>query len=864
MFRLTMLKMTAKGLWAHKLRFVFTGLAVVLGVAFMAGTQILTDTMGKTFDGLFESSNQGVDVVVRRAAAIKGDFTSGGAEVRERVDTATLDRIRGIDGVDAAAGSIDGQAALVGPDGKADAASGFNGVIGANWVEDQRLNPFTIATGHAPRAPDEALIDQTTFDKDHHTLGDTITVLGKGTPRPLTLVGTAKFGDVGGLPGITLVGVTDATAQELFAEPGAYDSVVVASDGSISADALATRISGLLGSGEIGGSEKFEVLTGAADTANDKADLKEGLGFFNNFLMAFAYVALFVGMFIIYNTFSIVVAQRARDMAMLRAIGASRAQVVRSVVFESVAVGVVASAVGLGAGVLMSYGLRALLSAVSLDIPGGPIVITASTVTTAFLVGTAITVASALWPAVRSSRVKPIAAMRDVAIDVTGSSVARTGAGLAVLGLGVASFAAGIMGAGSALALIGFGTVATIIGVFVLGPIIARPLMHVLGAPIQAISGTTGRLARENAKRNPKRSSATASALMIGVALVGFITILASSTKAAVSDTVAKSLQADYVVASGSFGTGGLSPEIEADLSALPQVAAVSPLRTSPVGVGDGSSQVAAVDTQVIDQLATLDVSAGRMADVSGTSVAVDAGKAQDDGLAVGDKVTLTFARTGPVELTVKAIFDQAPPGADGTPYLVGLDTYEANVTDQFDRQVFVKAANGVSAADSRAALDTALERWPNGELQDQAAFKESITSQIDTVLNLIYGLLGLAIVIALIGIANTLALSVHERRRELGLLRAVGMTRPQVRSAIRWESVMIALMGTFLGFALAVAGSWGIISAISADDPMSLVVPPVQLTVIVVLASVAGVLAAVGPARRAARLDILAAIASH
>ena len=599
-----MFKLTWKGLWAHKLRFMLTGLAVVLGVAFMAGTQILTDTMGKTFDGLFESANDGVDVVVRRETAVESAFEG---VVRERVDTATLDKIRGIEGVDAASGSIQGQAALVGPDGKAEAASGFGGVIGANWVEDERLNPFNIATGNAPRAPTEAVIDQNTFDADKHALGDTITVLGKGEPRPLTIVGTAMFGDVGGLPGITLVGVTDATAQELFAEPGAYDSVVVAADGSVSADALSARISTALGD-----PGKFEVVTGAADTANSKADLKEGLGFFNTFLLAFAYIALFVGMFIIYNTFSIVVAQRARDMAMLRAIGASRGQVVRSVVFESVAVGVVASAVGLGVGVLMSFGLRALLSAVGLEIPSGPIVITASTVTTAFIVGTFITVASALWPAVRSSRVKPIAALRDVAIDVSGSSMIRTGIGIAILGLGVASFAAGIFGVGSALVLIGFGTVATIIGVFVLGPVIAVPLMHALGAPIQAISGTTGRLARENAKRNPKRTSATASALMIGVALVGFITILASSTKASISDTLSESLQADYVVASGSFGNGGLSPEIEADLSALPEVAAVSPLRSSPIAVGDGSSMVAAVDTRVIDQVADLGVTEGQ------------------------------------------------------------------------------------------------------------------------------------------------------------------------------------------------------------------------------------------------------------
>ncbi len=606
-------------------------------------------------------------------------------------------------------------------------------------------------------------------------------------------------------------------------------------------------------------------LTGAADTANSKADLKEGLGFFNTFLLAFAYIALFVGMFIIYNTFSIVVAQRARDMAMLRAIGASRAQVVRSVVFESVAVGVVASAIGLGVGVLMSFGLRALLSAVGLEVPSGPIVIAPSTVITAFLVGTAITVVSALWPAVRSSRVKPIAALRDVAIDVSGSSVVRTGAGLAILGLGVASFAVGIFGGGSALALIGFGTVATIIGVFVLGPVLAIPLMHVLGAPVAGhlrhhrAPGPGERQAQPQAhlghrlgphdRRGPGRLHHHPGLLDQGGDLGHAV---ASRCRPTTSSPPGRSATA--VSARRSRPTCRPCPR-------WPRSRRCGRARSRWTA---RSSQVAAVDIRTIDQVADLGVTAGRLADVTGASVAVEDRKAEDDGLAVGDTITMTFARTGAVELTVRALIDRPPPGGDGMVYMIGLDTYEANVTDQFDRQVFVKVADGVSPAQATAALDTVLAEWPNGELQDQAAFEESVASQIDIILNLIYGLLGLAIVIALIGIANTLALSVHERRRELGLLRAVGMTRPQVRSAIRWESVMIALMGTFLGFALAVAGSWGIISAIEGDRPIPLVVPPVQLTVIVVLASVAGVLAAVGPARRAAKLDILAAIASH
>ncbi|HET7719315.1 MAG TPA: FtsX-like permease family protein, partial [Acidimicrobiales bacterium] len=624
-------------------------------------------------------------------------------------------------------------------------------------------------------------------------------------------------------------------------------------------EALSARIGSVLGT------ERFEALTGAADTANNKADLKQALGFFSTFLLAFAYISLFVGMFIIYNTFSIVVAQRSKEMAMLRAIGASRRQVVKSVLFESIAVGLLASAVGLGAGVLMSFGLRTLLGAVGLDVPGGSVVITPQTIVTAFLVGSIVTVLSALAPALRASRVKPIAALRDMAVDSSGASLRRTIVGMAITGAGVAAFGAGVAGSGSgALTMLGAGAVTTIIGVFVLGPVIARPVMGALGVPVARLSGTTGRLAAENAKRSPKRTSATASALMIGVALVSFITILATSTKASVSDTVGKSLRADYVVGSGGFGGAGLSPTLGAEVAKLPEVAAVSPVRSTPVGIGTGSSNVVAVETSTIEQLFDLKVTAGRIGDVTGPTVAMRTRMAVDKGLALGDTVSMTFARTGTVELTIRALYDEPVPNVAGDGYLIGVDTYEANVTDQFDQQLFVKVTDGISPAQSSAVLETALAAWPNADLQDQAAFKDGITGEIDMILNLIYGLLALAVVIALIGIANTLALSVHERRRELGLLRAVGMTRPQVRSSIRWESVMIALFGTALGFLLALAGSWGIVKAISENEAMRLSVPPAQMLVIVTLAAIAGVVAAVGPARRAAKLDILDAIASH
>lgn len=848
-----MLNLTVKGLWAHKVRFLLTGLAVVLGVAFMAGTMILTDTMAKTFDGLFATANRGIDVVVQRDERIDGDF-----DVHQRVDAAVVEQIGDVDGVAAVSGQIEGFAQLVHADGSVGSLDGIGGTIGALWIDDPRLNPFTLSAGRAPSGPTEAVLDQATVESEGWVLGDTITVLSAREPADLTIVGTASFGATKGLPGFSLVAVDGATAQAMFAQPGAYDMVVVAGDGSVTAAELATRIDTTLDS------DGLDIITGEADTADKQAEFKKDLSFFNKFLLAFAYIALFVGMFIIYNTFSIVIAQRMREMALLRAIGAGSRQVLRSVLFESLLVGVIASGIGLVCGVGMSYGLRALLGSVGLDIPDGDIVITMGTIVTAFAVGTSVTLVSSIGPAVRASRIAPIAALRDAAFERPTASLRRTAVGTCLTVAGVASFAAGVVGQGdAALKLLGVGALGVVLGVFVLGPVIAPPVMQTLGMPVPRLSGATGNLARENTKRNPRRTAASASALMIGVFLVGFITILASSTKASTAAAVDDSLRADYVIDSGSWGQGGLSPTIEAELAAIAEVETLSPMRSVTVATDTGTSEVLAVDTATIDDLMDLEVARGSITDVHGDGLAVASDHAADHGIEMGDTVTLGFAATGDVELTVQAILDGEVLGAGGSPYLVGIDTFDANVTDQFDREVYVAVHDGIDAAQSGAAIEAVLDRWPNAELQDQAGFKESITSEIDTMLNLIYGLLALAVIIALIGIANTLALSVHERTRELGLLRAVGMTRRQVRTAIRWESVLISMLGTALGFVLAVSSAWGITKALSDEGVTAFVVPGRQLTVIVGLAAFAGVLAALGPARRAARLNVLDAIAT-
>jgi putative ABC transport system permease protein len=844
--------LTIRGLWAHKLRFLLTGIAVMLGVAFMAGTMVLTDTMGRSFDALFASANADVDVVVQQPETIESELGDG----RERVPAATLATIQGLDGVRAAAGSLQGFAQLVKADGSVSSLDGLGMTIGANWIPEE-LSPFDLATGRAPEAADEAILDQGTAEREGWLPGDAFEVVTQEGNRRLTLVGTATMGDLEGIPGSSLIALADGPAQELFGQPGHYDAVVVAAEEGVDAAALADEVDAALGAGT------FDVLTAAADTAEQQSQFEEDLSFFNQFLLAFAYVSLFVGTFIIYNTFSIVVAQRKRDMAMLRAIGAGRRQLLLSVLVESVAVGVVASAVGLAVVLVMSMGLRELLSATGLEIPSGDLVVSTGTVVTAFVVGLTVTVLSAVAPAVRASRIAPIAALREVDRDDSGTSIARALIGLLLAGGGVAAFAAGLVAEGTqALQLVGVGAVGTIVGVFVLGPVIARPAVAALGWPLPLLSGMAGRLARENATRNPKRTSATASALMIGVALVGFITILAASTKASVEASVDRSMRADYVIDSGAWGEGGFSPDLAAGLTGLTELDAISPLRSAPIEVDGRSTTVDAVDTGVIDRLFDLEVVHGAMADVGPGSVAIDAGKAAEHGVGVGDEIDVLFG-TGTATLAVAAIFDEPIGAVGGAPYVVDLATFEANVTDQFDRQVFVTAADGVPVAASTRALEAAIADLPNAELQNQAQFKESITSEIDQMLNLIYGLLALAVVIALIGIANTLALSVHERTRELGLLRAVGMGRRQLRTSIRWESVLIALLGTALGAVLAIGGAWGSVRALGTEGVTTFTVPPGQMLTIVGLAAVAGVVAALGPARRAARLDVLAAIAT-
>ena len=849
-----MLSVTVKGLWAQKVRFALTGLAVVLGVAFMTGTMVLTATMQRTFDGVFASANRGTDVIVRRGGSVQGDVSV----VRDRLDAPVVTRVAAVDGVRAARGSIEEVTQLVRSDGTVTKTEGINVAIGTNWIDDATLNPFTLATGHAPAALDEVVVDQRTARHEHWSLGARLSVLTKSGPETLRLVGIATFGKDGklaGRPGSTLVATNDATAQRLFGQPGRYDSVLVDGVAGLPPAALQARI---LASVATPGSG-LEAVTGAQGTVDQQAGLKDQLHFFTQFLMAFAFVALFVGSFIIYNTFSIVVAQRSRDLARLRALGARRRQVVRSVLLESALVGILCAAIGVAAGVGLSFAMRAAIGASGLEVPNGAMVLSIGTVATAFAVGVAVSVLSAVVPARRAGRIPPMAALRDTAEYGTErtrrSSMGRIVIGGLMTAAGVACFAMGVSASGGALPLIGGGTLLTVLGVCTLGPVLVRPAVRILGLPLRGL-GVTGRYARDNAARHPKRTNATASALMVGIALVGFITVLAASAKSSVEAFVDRSFRSDYVVESGS-ASQGFSSAIETDVRRIRQVTTLSPERVAPAEVSGKAAPVIGLDTSAIDRLYDLGVSSGSIAAVRGDGVAVSKTKASAAGVRVGDRVPFRFADGSTQTLTVRAVFDGNSVGGDAD-WLVGLDTYEAHVADQFDRRLFVKFEGTMTPAASRAALGTALQRWPNASVQDRAEFRAAIASKIDALLNLVYGLLGLALLIALIGIANTLALSVHERRQELGLLRALGMRRRQVRRAVRWESALIAVYGTLLGIGLGIGGAWGIVRALSDQGITRFVVPAGPLAIIVTMAGVAAIVAAAGPARRASKLRLL------
>ncbi|MCB0997127.1 MAG: ABC transporter permease [Acidimicrobiales bacterium] len=850
-----MFRLGLKNLLAKKRRVASTAFAVLLGVAFLAGALVLTDTIGKTFDDLFAQVNEGVDAQVRSDEVVDSEI----GDLRGRIDADLLATVLITDGVAAAEGEVSGFAQLVDPEGDPIGNPGQGApTLGFSWSDIDELNPLVLEPGsRAPSGPDEVMIDKKSADDADFALGDQVTVLFEGPPQSFEIVGIAKFGDADSPLGASMAIFDLETAQAVLGEPGKFDAIgVVAADG-VSQEELRDNLAAALD-----GANGVEVITGDELIAESQDQVAEALGFFNTFMLVFAGVAVFVGAFIIFNTFSIIVAQRSREMALLRALGASRSQVFGSIQIEAFAVGVVASIAGIGAGVLVASGLKALLAGFGIDIPSSSVVFRTRTVVVSLIVGVGVTMVSSIVPALRASRTPPMAAMRTAAIDTSGRSRIRAVLGVVVTAAGVGAVLAGLFGSGgNGAGLVGLGAALVFLGVAVLGPVIARPFCRLIGAPIRRFRGVAGELAAENAGRNPKRTSATAAALMIGVGLVAFITIFAASAKASINRIVDESFIGDLVVDSGTYAFGGLSPELAERLNGLPEVAAASGVRVGYAEVAGSTDVLYGIDGRHMGEIVDVGVVTGRIEDLGPTDLAVYEKKAEDEGWTIGSTVTVRFAEVGEREFTVALLYTENQLAGN---YFISQDAFEAVFPTQLDFQVYVLLRDDADVDQARSKVEGIAADYANADVQDLTEYKQSQADQINQLLGLIYALLALSVLIALIGIANTLALSVVERVHELGLLRAVGMTRRQVRSSVRWESVIISLLGAVLGLAIGIFFGWAVMRALRGEGFEELSIPITQLGVLVILSSVVGVLAAVMPARRAARLDVLRAIAAE
>ncbi|MET0578485.1 MAG: FtsX-like permease family protein, partial [Ilumatobacteraceae bacterium] len=592
-----MFHLTIKELAARKLRLLATAFAVLLGVAFMAGTLVFTQTIGATFDSALAEADQGVDAYVRTPSEI----ALGYGEPGPRLDAELADTVASVDGVDQVALRINGYAQLVGRDGQPVGDVSKSPAFGTNWVAVDDLNPYKLASGHAPNADDEIVIDKASADKAGYQPGDVATVLTKGAPREFTIAGIAKFGSADSPAGATAVLFTDTTAAALLATPGQADAIAVTADPGVSQADITAAVQSAVG-GPIGGG--VEVITGATLIAENQAALGADFAEFETISLVFAVVAVFVGAFIINNTFSITVAQRTREMAMLRAIGASGRQVKRSVLGEAVVVGVIASGLGLVAGIGVAAGLRQLMSAFGFDMPDGPTVIAFSAMALSFAVGVVVTVGSAWLPARRAAKIAPIAALREVSVDRSGGSARRAVVGSVITAAGIGALLAGL---GGELALVGVGALTTFVGVSVLGPVLARPVASVFGLPLR-MRGLSGELATRNALRNPKRTARTASSLMIGVALVGFITVFAASAKTSMAGSLESDFTGTHIIEAGATdNSAGLSPDLADELRTTDGVDVVTQARLIPAII-DGSATDAfnAFDTTTVDDMFVL------------------------------------------------------------------------------------------------------------------------------------------------------------------------------------------------------------------------------------------------------------------
>ncbi len=849
-----MLRAAWRNLLARKLRLLLSTFAIVLGVGFVAGTSVFTATLGDSFDSIVDASVG--EVIVRPETTSDQDARFEGFDART-LPGGLVDQVGDAEGAARADGNLNVPGVfVVDTDGQVVGGQGAPG-FGLNFNDAPNAageTPGALTAGRTPEGPDEIALDVGTAERAGYDIGDTVPIVTAGTRAKLEaeLVGTYEFR--AGLNGATLTFFdTEAMQQIFFDGADVYTDIWVSGAGDTSQDELRDAVAADL-------PPDVEALTGDAAAEEQKDAIGQVLQFINTFLYVFVVVALVVGSFLIVNTFSILVAQRARELALLRALGASRRQLRRLVLLEAFAIALVGSTIGIGVGFLIAGGIKAIFGAIGLDLSESPLVFTPTTLLWSYGVGIGVTMVAAYLPARRAAKVAPVEALRDgVAMPET-TIRRRLIVGIALTAVGAGTIAAGLIGEGGRAALlVGIGILAVLLGVALSSPVIGRPLLALLRVLYRRGFGTIGQLSADNALRNPRRTAATASALMIGLALVATMSVLGQSSKASVDRVIDTQFAADLVV-SNAIGQP-FSPSIAGDIVDIDGVGEVAPVRYAPGAVDDRDDFLAATDPDAFGDMVTLDVTAGALDDFAAGTVLVEDQRAEDEGIAVGDTLTLTLPG-GEQRVTVAAVYEQSP--SIGVPYLFTLDAFESGGLRPQDNYVYVALADGASPATVEADIDKAVADIPLVSVKDQAAFAEEQRAPIDQLLYIIYALLALAIVIAVLGIVNTLALSVIERTREVGLLRAIGMQRRQLRRMVRLESVAIAVLGAVLGVVMGVVFGVVLQRAIADQGIEVLRIPWLQLAMFVVVAAIVGVLAAVLPARRASRLDVLTAIGTE
>jgi putative ABC transport system permease protein len=842
-----MFRIALKGILGRKARLILTSLAVILGTSFLAGTSVFSDTLNRTFDNLFSDVFKNVDAYVRSTQVIDADF---GQEERQRISADLVSIVEKVPGVRDASPDIQAFARIIGKDGKPIGSDGQGPPTFGSIGEEFAGALWSTAEGNWPNGPTEVVIDEASAKAGKYVLGDTVKVVAQSGSREFTLVGIASYGDVRSPGGATFALFDSVTAAEFLTKPGFIDAILISGDGSVSDEKLSKAIQDALPT-----TSKTETLTGAEITLETQDQIGSALDFFGILLSTFSFIALGVGCFVIYNVFSISAAQRQRENALLRAIGASRKQITRAMLIEATVVGLIGSVVGLVAGIGLSAGLSALLRAVNIDIPSGGLVLSQNTVTSTIIIGLIVTVLSAILPARRAGKVPPLAAMRATALEIAEPGRKRLYTGLLSIALGLAIIVAVVMGASNNY--LGIGILFVFIGTIVLGPIIARPVAMFLGRPAARFRGVTGVMARQNSARNPKRTSRTASPVLIGVALVTAVTALAASIKGQIDDVFTAQFKGDYAISTDARGFGGLSPSLAVDLNKMPQVEKATGFGFLTVKIEDNGQYLTTITPKTIEGLWDIGLINATYSDLTTSDIFVSEKTAKKKNIALGSVLQTTFGDGSTRPLKVAGFFVNDEIGN----YIANSALVEGSAIIMFDIGVYIKTKDNVDKAEALTALENAVKKYGQGELLTKQEYINKQSGQVNQLLGLIYGLLMLSVIISIVGIIITLLLSVFERQRELALLRAVGMTRSQVRTTVRWESVITSLLGAVLGIILGIGLGWVIVFALKDQGLTSFKLPIGPTIVIMIMSFIVGLFAAIYPAWRATRVNILDAL---